>query len=344
MSESGKTEHAENKFCDHSNSAIDKETEESTESEEDGEVFHEALREINDSKYDNMDEFISMLEASDSPVDKSVNIEDSMKNLDSLISNVSISVTESKTSTPRKNSSQDRLSSSKALIAFCDNKDISSVCVIENTNIDSTEKSSNQVEGTTFEIIDVSKNTRTDNENMTEFEVIEGPESRFDKTKSKCVQETNNATEFVEISLPKGSVAENSDASIKSADANNSAELNMSNNTTESFKSVENWFGDTSKNQSNMKNKTDLNTTNTYTYPDGILVKKGQIDEGNTKEKRESVSSLKGDKSVRFAAAASMQKPAEIISHPPAGVGISALKQGNESPTVGMYQYNNGQL
>ena len=341
-SESDRTEPVDNKVCDHSNSAICKETGEQSESEEDEDVFHEALSVIGDSRYDNMEEFMSMLEQSDGPVDKSVNIEDSLKNLDSLISNVSISIPESRTSTPRKNSSQDGLTSSKALTAFCDNNDISSVCVIENTNVDSADKSANPVEGTTFEVIeDVSKTTRTDNENMTEFEVIEGPESRIDKTKSKCVQDTNNATEFVDISLPKESIVKNSnnDASIKSADANNSGEINESNNATDSFKSVENWFGDPNKNQSNMKVKTDLNTTNTITYPDGILVKKGQTDEGNTKEKRESVSSLKGDKSVRFAAAESMQKqkPAEILSHPPAGVGISALKLANESPTVGRY-------
>ena len=336
-SESDRREHVDNKVCDHSNSAINKEVGEAEElSESDEDVFHEALSVIEDSTYENMEEFMSMLEQSEGPVDKSVNIEDSLKNLDSLIANVSISIPESRTSTPRKKSSHNGQASSKALTAFCDNNDISSVCVIENTNVDNSDKSSNPVEGSTFELID-SKAAGTASENVTEFEVIDGPE----KTKSKCVQDTNNATEFVDISMPKESIAEKSDkdSTTESAVANNSGDTDLSNNATDSFKSVENWFADPSKNQSNMKVKTDPNTTNTITYPDGILVKKGQTDESNTKEKRESVSSLKGDKSVRFAAAETMQKqkPAEILSHPPAGVGISALKHANDSPTVGRY-------
>lgn len=324
-----KTEKEESKFCDGSYSAINTDAKELSDEEE---VFHEALSEIHDSKYDNMADFINMLDESDSPIDKSMNIEDSMKNLDSLISNISVSVTESRTSTPRKNLSQDGLSSSKAFPAFCDNQDISSVSVIENTRIDDGEKSAKQAEGTTFEIIDITNSTKTDQENMTEFDVIEGPESRFDKTKSKCVQETHNTTEFLEISLPRGTVAENNDqdSSIKTTGVNDLTDLNESNNCTESFKSVENWFGESSKLQ------TDSNTTNTNTYPEGILVNKGQTEEDGGSNKRESVGSSKGDKSVRFAAATSMQKPADVIAHSPAGVGVSALKQRNESPTVGM--------
>ena len=316
------------KICDSSNSAINRDKEELMDEEEDMDIFHEAVSEIQDSRYDNMEDFISMLEESDSPVDKTLNIEDSMKVLDSLI--VNISIPESRTSTPRKDISHD---GTKAFTAFCDNKDISSVCVIENSGLDTNEKDS-KVEGTTFEIIDATKNTGNDHDNITEFEELDGPESRFDKTKSKCVQDTKNATEFVDISMPTASGVQNheQDSSNKVVDVK--SDSNLSNNCTESFKSVENWFGESA-------NTLDSNTTNMNTYPDGILVKKepDKKDQINmeSQEKKDSVGSLKGDKSVRFAAAASMQKPSEIIANPPAGVGISALKQGNESPTVGKY-------
>ena len=311
--------------------------------DDDVDIYHEAHSDIQDSKYDNMENFISMLEESDSPVDKTLNIEDSMKVLDSLISNMSISVTESRTSTPRREFSHDGYSSSKAFTAFCDNKEISSVSVIENSRLDTEEeKNSRQSEGTTFEIIDVTKPSRTEIENMTEFEVLEGPEStRIGSIKSKCVHETKNTTEFVEISMPTQTSIQNEGPSLESkkGDITDIVDPNLSNNSTESFKSIENWFGD-SKNQSDKQVKTDINTTNTNTYPDGILVRKDSEKQDQTDgDSQEHAGSLKGDKSVRFAAVTSMQRPADILANPPAGVGISSLKPGTGSPTVGMYMH-----
>lgn len=338
IEESGRDDDDRSKFCDSSNSAINRDKEEL--SDEDEDIFHEAVSEIQDSKYDNMNDFISMLEESDGPVDKSVNIDDSMKNLDSLITNISISVTESRTSTPRKAVIHDGHVGSKAFTAFCDNKDISSVCLEENTRLDTEEQESKQVDGTPFEIIEVTKSSKIDHDSVTEFEVINGPESRFDKTESKCVQETNNATEFVDITMPKSSDIQSheQDSCNKTTDIDAKTDSNLSNNCTESFKSVDNWFGDSL--QADQELKTDSSTTNTNTYPGGILVRKdsdqhGQIDVDKKLEKKDS-GNLRGDKSVRFAAStSSMQKPADIIANPPAGIGISALKQGNESPTVG---------
>ena len=320
--------------CDRSESAIDKDK--LSDEEQDEDIYHEAYSETHDSKYDNMDNFISMLEESDSPVDKTLNIEDSMKVLDSLISNISISVTESRTSTPRREYSNDGISSSKAFTAFCDNKDISSVCVIENTRLDTDEKDIKAGEGTTFEIIDITKPSKTVEENMTEFEVLDGPEStRFGISKSKCVHETKNATEFVEISMPTETSMEKNEqeSSMQKIDVIASNNSNDSND--ESFKSVENWFGDSSSSQREQQVKTDLNTTNTITYPDGILVRKDsekqEQTDSDTQDRKDHSGSFKGDKSVRF----SMQKPAEIIANSPAGVGISSFKHGTGSPTVG---------
>ena len=158
-------------------------------------------------KYANEEAFIRMLDDSGSPADKSVNIEDSINSLDSIL--MSVSPTISCTSTPRKNQSRDQ-----GLTSFGAG-DMSTVYFDCETsqNPDESElyKSANE---TSFDIIEGATQSKGAGDNATGFDIIDSQEMDMSNNNNKdLVGKSGNATSFVNVSaenVNKGAGSEGS--------------------------------------------------------------------------------------------------------------------------------------
>lgn len=213
------------------------------------------------------EEFIQILDESASPADKSVSIEDSIKNLDSVFSSVSTLI--SCTSTPRKDQS-----SVQAASSFGGEDEMSTVyyecesfCEQDNSDVF---KSVNE---SSFEVIDGSDKSKTVNNNATEFDIIEFQQMEATNNNNKEVGgKSENITSFVDISTASRT-ASNDAGEIQALENMDTGDMVIS----------DNHFSAEKKAASVPKM--------------GILVSKGLPEDGQSK----------GDKSVRFSETAHMQ-------------------------------------
>lgn len=159
------------------------------------------------SKYRTDEEFIQMLEQSGSPLEKSVNVEESVSNLDSVLG--SLSVTISCTSTPRKDSSKDQ--------TFGAEEEMSTVYYDCESSQNPDSELFKSINDTSYEIIDGVAKSKTTGDNATAFDIINSEEmdttnnnnnNREDATKQ------DNVTSFVEVGADNSTKAEAASSSV----------------------------------------------------------------------------------------------------------------------------------
>lgn len=139
--------------------------------------------------YATEEDFLKMLDDSESPTDKSVNIEDSVQCLDTLLSSVSASI--SRTSTPRKDVSKEGTLEAE----FGDESEMSTVYFDCESSKADDEEMFKSISETSFDVID--NPTKGKTTNATDFEIIDSKEQS-----SKTASKTNNVSSFVDISTP----------------------------------------------------------------------------------------------------------------------------------------------
>lgn len=167
-------------------------------------------------KYATEEEFIQMLDESGSPGDKSINIEDSIKSLDAVLT--SLSTTISYTSTPRKDAGRDQ-----SLASFGAREEMSTVYYdCESSQNPDESDVFKSINDSSFDIIDAAAKNKTEGDNATEFDIIDSRQMDLSNNNNKDVAgKPGNATSFVEVSsdgASKVSVSEDLTVTDKTAD------------------------------------------------------------------------------------------------------------------------------
>ncbi|XP_052282606.1 FHF complex subunit HOOK interacting protein 1B-like isoform X3 [Dreissena polymorpha] len=213
-------------------------------------------------RYASEEEFITMLEETDTPTDVSADVEESLQNLESVLSNVSQAMI-SCTSTPKHDRNLDSLAVEN---------DISTVYFDCESSQGEESLVFKSIEETTYEVID--DPTRNKTKNATEFEVLDShvEEESARNGNKQPVNKTGNITSYVDISSNVLETAKDSDIPEFRDRLNTEAE---------SLAICVNHFAEVSKLSQPLS---------------GILVTKATED-----EKGEGQQGGKGDKSVRFA-------------------------------------------
>ncbi|WAQ99642.1 F16A1-like protein [Mya arenaria] len=154
------------------------------------------------------EDFITMLEESAIPQDKSANVEDSLKNLESVLTTVSQTMSISCTSTPRKDRSLD--GESMVLGAEGEMSSVYFDCETSHADDSAAFKS---IDDTSFDVID--DPTRQKTTNATEFEIVDTQITQSsNKTKAEQSSKPSDITSFIDIS----SAAQNSDTEKLNSD------------------------------------------------------------------------------------------------------------------------------
>ena len=244
------------------------------------------------TNYMSEEEFVSFLDDSESPVDKSFTIDDSVKSLESILSSLSAKSI-SKTSTPRKDfSSDERKEKSNE---FLENGELSSVyfdCETSRDICDSDFKSANE---TSFEVIGETQE-KIKTANVTEFEIVDIQVSAVEGKNE--TRPSKDSTPFINITTAKDNKAK--------GDGNTAAERDLKDSAEDSIEKerVENYFP----------------------AGDGDSIRKSSLKSDNK--------SMKGDKSVRFAATTSVHTAVDTSS---LNVGFSSKISSSNAPSVGEY-------
>lgn len=255
-------------------------------------------------RYASQEEFMQFLEENNSPTDRSVSVEESVKCLDSLMSSVSASV--SKTSTPRKGLNQERTLDTD----FGDENEMSTVyyeCETSQVEGDEVFKSIND---TSYDIIDDPTKNKTTN--TTEFEILHSEMKSLNNNNS--IDKMQNVTSFIDISTPPENSVSKSEAE--------SEETN-----------IESSHVDTDKVGNAIHIVEDHYKTR---IKSGILMKKlpsTGVDDSDSEQK-----DIPKDKSVRFTEPLSVQNVVEISARSMLGVGMTTVKP-STTPNIGEYSY-----